>query len=78
MKTTVRRAVGKLADAVREMGEAQRLMLVLRTATDRYVEDPGAAPDTYAEFLARTSGVLLHEPPARKRTRKARRDVARP
>ncbi len=74
MKTTVRRVAGKLADAVREMHEAQRLTLVLRTATDRYVENPGAAPDTYGEFLARTSGVLLHEPPARKRIRKAQRD----
>ena len=74
MKSTVRRAAGKLADAVREMNDAQRLMLALQTATDRYVENPGAAPDTYAEFLARTSGLLLHEPPARKRIRKAGRD----
>jgi hypothetical protein len=71
MKTSVRRVAGKLADAVHEMNEAQRLMLVLRTATDRYAVNPGAAPDTYDEFLARTSGVLLHEPPARKRIRKA-------
>jgi hypothetical protein len=70
MKATVRRVAGKLADAVREMNEAQRLMLVLQTATDRYVENPGAAPDTYDEFLARTSGVLLHESPARQRIRK--------
>ena len=74
MKTTVRRVAGKLADVVREMNDAQRLMLVLRTATDRYVENPGAGPDTYDEFLARTSGALLHEPPARKRIRKDRRD----
>ena len=74
MKATVRRVAGKLADTVREMNEAQRLMLVMRTATDRYVQGPQAAPDTYDEFLARTSGLLLHEPPARKRTRKARRD----
>jgi hypothetical protein len=74
MKTTVRRVAGKLADAVREMNEAQRLMLVIRTTTDQYLEKPGAAPDTYDEFLARTSGVLLHEPSARKRIRKARRD----
>jgi hypothetical protein len=72
MKATVRRVAGKLADTVREMNEAQRLMLVMRTATDRYVERSQAAPDTYDEFLIRTSGVLLHEPPARKRTRKAR------
>jgi hypothetical protein len=71
MKTTMRRAAGKLADAVREMNEAQRLMLALRTATDRYVENPDAAPDTYAEFLFRTTGTLLHEPPARKRARQA-------
>jgi hypothetical protein len=73
MKTTARQVAGKLADAVHEMNEAQRLMLALRTATDRYVEHPGAAPDTYQEFLARTSGALLHEPPARKRVRRARR-----
>ncbi len=73
MRTTMRRAAGKLADAVREMNEAQRLMLVLRTATDRYIDNPDATPDTYAEFLARTSGALLHEPSARKRARKARR-----
>ena len=73
MRSTMRRAAGKLADAVREMNEAQRLTLALRTATDRYIDNPGAAPDTYAEFLARTSGALLHEPSARKRARKARR-----
>jgi hypothetical protein len=73
MKTAMRRAAGKVADAVREMHEAQRLGLVLQTAMDRYVENPDAAPETYEEFLIRTSGVLLHEPPARKRIRKARR-----
>jgi hypothetical protein len=69
MRETVRRVAGKLADTVREMNEAQRLMLVMRTATDRYVERPDAAPDTYSEFLARTSGALLHEPSARRRIR---------
>jgi len=72
MKTTVWRVAGKLADAIQEMNEAQRRMLVLRTAADRYEVNPDAAPDTYQEFLARTSGALLHEPPARKRIRKAR------
>ena len=71
MKTTMWRDAGRVADAVREMNEAQRLLLVLQTATDRYVENPGTAPDTYDEFLTRTSGVLLHEPSARKRTRRA-------
>lgn len=72
MKAAVRRAAGRLAAAVREMHEAQRLMMVLQTAMDQYVENPDAAPDTYDEFLVRTSGVLLREPPARKRLRKAR------
>jgi len=73
MTTAMRRAAGKLADVVREMQEGQRRMLVLRTAMDRYVETPDAAPDTYGEFLMRTSGILLHEPPARTRIRRARR-----
>lgn len=73
MKAAVWRAAGKLADAVREMNEAQRLLLVQRNAVDRYADNPDAPPDTYGEFLARTSGLLLHEPPARKRTRKTRR-----
>jgi hypothetical protein len=73
MKTTMLRAAGKLADAVREMNEAQRLMLVRQTALDRHVAHPDAAPDTYDEFLARTSGVLRHEAPARKRSRRGRR-----
>lgn len=73
MKTTMMRAAGRLADAVREMNEAQRLVLVRQTATDRYSAHPDASPGTYDEFLARTSGVLVHEPSARKRARQARR-----
>jgi hypothetical protein len=73
MRATVRWTAGKLADAVREMHEAQRLTVVLRTAVDRHIDCPNAAPDTYGEFLMRTSGVLLHEAPARKRIRRARR-----
>jgi hypothetical protein len=73
MKTAVRRAADRLTDVVREMNEAQRLMLALRTGVDRWAENPDAAPDTYEEFLARTSGVLLHEAPARKRMKTGRR-----
>jgi hypothetical protein len=73
MKTTVRRAAGKLAGTIREMNEAQQRMLVLQHAVDRYAENPNTAPDTYDEFLARTSGMLLHEPSARKRMRRGRR-----
>jgi len=73
MKSTVRRAAGKLADTVRAMNEAQRRMQVLQHAPDRYARDSAAAPETYQEFLARTSGLLLHEPSARHRGRLARR-----
>ena len=72
MGMTARRVAGRVAGVVREMHEGQRRMLVLRTAVDRYVADAGSAPDTYAEFLLRTSGVLLHEPPAHKRPRRGR------
>ena len=50
-------------------------MLQLRMNPDRYVIGGGQAPDTYAEFLFRTSGWLAHEPPADKRlvTRPGRR-----
>jgi hypothetical protein len=73
MKMAVRRAAGKLAETVREMNEAQQRMLARQTATDRYTLHPDTAPDTYAEFLFRTSGALLHEPSARQRSRRAAR-----
>jgi hypothetical protein len=44
-------------------------MTELATAPDRYSLNPDRAPDTYAEFLFRTSGLLRHEPPARARVR---------
>ena len=73
MMTTVSRVAGRVADTVREMNEAQQLMLALRTACDRRVNDRDALPDTYEEFLFRASGALRHEPSARKRARRARR-----
>lgn len=73
MKTAVRRVVDAMTGIVREMDEAQHLGLALQTAMDRYVPNPDAGPDTYAEFLARTSGVLLREPSARQRARRSRR-----
>jgi hypothetical protein len=73
MKATVRRIAGKVTETIREMNEAQRRMLVNRTAMDRYIQNPNVAPDTYGEFMARTNGALLHEPPARHRIKKAQR-----
>jgi hypothetical protein len=63
----LRRAARRVAAVVAEMNEAQRRMAVLRTAPDRYLFDPNEPPATYDEFLARTSGRLLHEPTAAER-----------
>jgi hypothetical protein len=58
-----------IRDFVSECAYAQRRMTELATAPDRYSLNPDRPPDTYAEFLFRTSGVLRHEPPARTRVR---------
>jgi len=64
----LRRLAGRIAAAVAEMHEAQRRMMMLRASLDRYTFQPDEPPDTYDEFLGRTSGLLLHEPPADRRT----------
>jgi hypothetical protein len=68
----MRLAAGRLAAWFRELDEAQRRVMALQTAPDAYLADPGRAPDTYAEFRMRTSGVLVREPSARARERRAR------
>lgn len=69
--------IGRLArgaaDIVAECNHATRRMTEVTTAPDRFLLDPDSAPDTYAEFLFRTSGVLAHEPSARARCRGAAR-----
>ncbi len=62
-----RRAARSLAAVISECNYAQRRMLQLRVSPDRYVIGGGQAPDTYTEFLSRTSGWLQHEPSAEKR-----------
>ena len=57
-----------MAATVAECNRAQRRMAELRFNPDRFLPDGGVQPpDTYAEFLFRTSGLLEHEPPADKR-----------
>ena len=63
------RVARRIVAVVRECNDAQRRMTAINTAPDRYIAHPGAAPDTYAEFLFRTSGLLRHEPSARSRAR---------
>lgn len=62
-----RRLVSRVAAGLTDMWYAQHRVYVLRTALDRYVPRPDEPPQTYSEFLTRTSGALLHEPPARQR-----------
>ena len=62
----LRRALRRFLAVVAEMDQAQRRLAALRTSPDRYLptQEP---PATYGEFLFRTSGPLLHEPPAGER-----------
>lgn len=64
--------VRRIAADLAECSYAQRRMLQLQTAPDRYVTDPDAAPENYDEFLFRTSGVLEHEASARARAHSRR------
>ena len=59
----------RVADILAECNYAQRRMTTLKTAPDAYFATAGKAPDDYAEFLFRTSGMLLREPDASHRAR---------
>lgn len=61
----IRRLAREISEFLSDWTYAQRRLYELATAPDRYMLNPDVAPDTYAEFLLRTSGVLHHEPPAR-------------
>jgi hypothetical protein len=61
----------KIAAIVRECNEAQRRMAEIRNAPDRFGTRPDTAPDTYGEFLFRTSGPLRREASASARARGA-------
>ena len=60
-----RRVAGILA----ECNYATRRMTILRTAPDTYLTTRDKAPDDCAEFLFRTSSLLLSEPDASHRAR---------
>jgi hypothetical protein len=65
---SVLRAISlRVVTVIGECNYAQRRLAVLRLSPDRYVTAPDQAPDTYREFLFRTSGLLAHEPSAAER-----------
>ena len=51
----------RIASVVAECDYAQRRSFAIMTNPDSYLTDRDQAPDTYAEFLFRTSGGLLEE-----------------
>ena len=52
----------RIAGIVAECNYAQRRVFAIMTSPDNYVTGRDKAPDTYAEFLFRTSGGLMDEP----------------
>ena len=63
----LRRLAGRLAAIIEECRYAQRRMDALRAQPDPYLFEPDSAPDTYGDFLFRTSGPAPREPSARAR-----------
>lgn len=58
------RTARRLAAVVRELNYAQQRATELFLARDGYLIGPVRTAGTYEEFLARTSGPLVHEPSA--------------
>jgi hypothetical protein len=67
MLAVVRGTWRRIAAIIAECNYAQRRLTQLKASPDRHLARPGLAPDTYEEFLFRTSGPLAHEPSAAKR-----------
>jgi hypothetical protein len=52
---------------IRELNYWQRRAVILSMAPDRHLRHPNRPPETFSEFLARTSGPLIREPSFRAR-----------
>ena len=68
--TALARFGKRIARIVAECNYAQRRSFAMMTNPDSYLADRDQAPDTYAEFLFRSSGGLLHEPTSARRARR--------
>ena len=60
----------RIAKIVAECDYAQRRSFAMMTNPDSYLMDRDQAPDTYAEFLFRSSGGLLQEPASAQRAKR--------
>jgi hypothetical protein len=61
--STITRIARRVRAVLSEMNYASTRVTALRLSDG--LEQSDRAPDTYAEFLLRTSVTTLHEPPAR-------------
>jgi hypothetical protein len=68
----VRHAARAVADVVRECNYATSRLRELRLFPELRAACADCAPDTYADFLGRSSMTLWHEPSARRRAAGAR------
>jgi hypothetical protein len=57
----------KVTQLVRELNYWQRRSVILALAPDRHLPHPERPPDTFSEFMARTTGPLLREPSCKAR-----------
>jgi hypothetical protein len=62
--TALIRVARRIAAIHAEISYAQHRVDAIRTNPDLYLTDGDKMPETYAEFLFRTSGVLVREPTA--------------
>jgi hypothetical protein len=64
MQTALRTLARRVGAFAADFHESQRRVVELQTSPDRYVLRSNGAPDSYEEFLFRTSEPLMHEPSA--------------
>jgi hypothetical protein len=57
----------RISQIISECNEAQRRLTYLRLSYDQYMTQPDTPPETFSEFMLRTSGPLRQEPSARQR-----------
>ena len=69
LSSILTRIVRRVGATLAEIDYAQRRLDAIRMNPDSYLTNADTGPRDYREFLFRTSGSLLHEPPAARRVR---------
>ena len=68
MLNVLRTMARRVAAAFDDYRYAQRRLAQIQTNPNAHVFHPAQAPDTYQEFLFRTSAPITHEPSATQRS----------